>query len=258
MSAALPAKGGITFFKRDSFMDYFYCPPEQISGYTFTIEGDEFAHLVHVMRKKAGDEIRIVDGRGNAYDAVLEELNKKIVHGRITALYKHHNEPAICVTLAAGVLKNPSRYDFLVEKSTELGVVKIIPLKTHRVITGHAKSDRWQKLALAAMKQSCRSQLPEVDSLHTLDNLRGMDGSFDLKIIAHEGFNESMTIKHITINSAKNILLLIGPEGGFTDEEVDSCVSAGYKPLYLGERRLRTETAVITALSLIMNAGGAK
>ena len=239
-------------------MDYFYCPPEHITGNTFAIEGDEFAHLVHVMRKKTGDDIRIVDGRGNAYDAVLEELNKKIAHGRITASYARHNEPAISVTLAAGILKNPSRYDFLVEKCTELGVAKIIPLKTHRVITGHAKSDRWQKLALAAMKQSCRSFLPEVTPLRTFSELREMDTSFDLKIIAHESFDETKTIRHIPFNAAKNILLLIGPEGGFTDEEVESCLTAGYKPLYLGARRLRTETAAMTAVALIMGVEGVK
>jgi 16S rRNA (uracil1498-N3)-methyltransferase len=234
-------------------MDYFYCPPGQITGDAFTIEGDEFAHLVHVMRKKAGDAIRIVDGKGTAYDAVLEELNKKIAHGKITSSYNHHNEPEISVTLATGVLKNPSRYDFLVEKATELGVAKIIPLKTHRVITGHAKSDRWQKLALAAMKQSCRSRLPEVTALLSLDELRAQDDVFDLKIIAHEGFDDTKTIKNIHITPAKNILLLIGPEGGFTDEEVEACIGAEYKPLYLGVRRLRAETAAIAAIALILS-----
>jgi 16S rRNA (uracil1498-N3)-methyltransferase len=235
-------------------MDYFYCPPEKISGTTFTIEGEEFAHLVHVMRKKAGDVIRIVDGSGSAYDAVIDDLNKKIAYGKITASYSHHNEPEISVTLAVGVLKNPSRYDFLVEKATELGVATIIPLKTHRVITGHAKSDRWQKLALAAMKQSCRSRLPEVMLLHAFEELRSLEKSFDLKIIAHEAFDDTKTMRNIHLGSAKNILLLIGPEGGLTDEEVNACIAEGYKPMFLGARRLRTETAAIAAMALLMNA----
>ncbi|MFI5251516.1 MAG: RsmE family RNA methyltransferase [Bacteroidota bacterium] len=236
-----------------STVDYFYCPPEHISGDTFTIGDDEFKHLVHVMRKKAGDAIRIVDGKGCAYDAVLEDLKKKTASGRITAVYRDHNEPPLRITVAAGVLKNPSRFDFLVEKATELGVTKILPMTTRRVITGHAKTDRWQKLALAAMKQSCRSFLPEVTPLTRLNDIMKSDEKFDLKIIAHEHAGETGSIKHLQPGTAENILLLIGPEGGFTDEEVDSCIAAGYKPLYMGARRLRTETAAITALALLMN-----
>lgn len=123
-------------------MDYFYCPPNHISGTGFIIDEDEFSHLVHVMRKKEGDEIRIVDGHGNAYDARLEEIKKKTASGTITKTYPHHNEPALKLTVAVGVLKNPSKFDFLVEKITELGVREIIPMITERTIPSHAKTDR--------------------------------------------------------------------------------------------------------------------
>src|SRR4051812_39448648 len=97
-------------------LDYFYCPPGQIMDDTITIEGDEFAHLVHVMRKKEGEMIRVVDGVGTAHDVMLYEMRKKTAHGKIVTSYLNHNEPNVSVTLAAGILKNPSRYDFLVEK----------------------------------------------------------------------------------------------------------------------------------------------
>ena len=234
-------------------MDYFYCPPDHIAGTSFTIEGDEFAHLVHVMRKKAGDTIRIVDGQGTAYDAIVKDLKKKTAHGTLSATYNNHNEPELKVTLAAGLLKNPSRYDFLVEKTTELGVHTIIPMKSRRVITGHSKTDRWQKLALAAMKQSCRSFLPEVTPLQTFEDVVQNDGGFDAKIIAHEQADATNIFRKESLAAKKNILILIGPEGGFTDEEVEDCIARGYQTLYLGSRRLRTETAAITTLALVMN-----
>jgi len=124
-------------------MDYFYTT--HIHGSTFTIDGEEAAHLVHVMRKKVGDEIRIVDGRGTAYDARIDLLSKKSAEGTVFAVYAHHNEPQRHVTMAVGILKNPSKFDFLVEKVAELGVNEIIPLATARTIPSHAKSDRWQK-----------------------------------------------------------------------------------------------------------------
>ncbi len=232
-------------------LDYFYAPPGAIGADSVTIDGEEFAHLVHVMRKKTGEMIRVVDGNGNAYDVMLEDLRKKTAHGRIVVSHLNHNEPPVAVTLASGILKNPSRYDFLVEKATELGVREIIPLRTRRTIPSHAKSERWQKLALAAMKQSCRSYLPAVHELTPLEDLLSRTGSFDLKLIAHETFETSAQLQSRSGSSPKSILLLIGPEGGFTEEEVTLCHEAGLQPLSLGARRLRTETAAIAAMTLI-------
>src|SRR5258707_81233 len=143
-------------------MDYFYCPPQNIRNDTFLIDDEEFSHLVHVMRKKEGDEIMIVDGGGHAFEARIEEVRQKTARGTITRGYTNLHEPRIDVTVAVGILKNPSKFDFLVEKVTELGVRQIVPLLTERTIPAHAKIDRWQKLALAAMKQSGRSFLPRV------------------------------------------------------------------------------------------------
>src|SRR6266849_9110296 len=98
-------------------MDYFFAPPEKISNDVVVVDGAEFAHLVHVMRKKEGDVIRVVDGLGRAYDCRLGEMRKHMVRGTIYQTYENHNEPAIDVTLAVGILKNPSKFDFLVEKA---------------------------------------------------------------------------------------------------------------------------------------------
>jgi 16S rRNA (uracil1498-N3)-methyltransferase len=234
-------------------MDYFYCPQERISKSSLTIEDDEFAHLTHVMRKKVGDVIRVVDGMGTAYDVELKEIAKQTASGTILNTYRNHNEPAISVTVAVGMLKNPSKFDFLVEKVTEIGVREIVPLHSERTIPSHAKTDRWQKLALAAMKQSCRSYLPIVRDTKSLDEFLRETNPFDVKIIAHEK-KDKESLSRITTLHGKAIVVLIGPEGGFTDDEVNRSVDSGYQLLYLGERRLRTETAAIVTASMILTS----
>ncbi len=233
-------------------MDYFYCPRENISPTSFFIEGDEYSHLVHVMRKKTGDLIRLVDGVGNAYDARIENLKGKSVHGAILQKLEHHNEPSVRVTLAAGMLKNFSKFDFLVEKVTELGVHEIIPLRTERTIPAHSRNDRWQKLALAAMKQSGRSFLPRVTDVLTLEQLLVAEQKYDNKFVAHEIRMPDSAITPVSGGRNTSILLVVGPEGGLSDAEIDTCLNNGFTPLYLGERRLRTETACIVAVALAL------
>ena len=230
-------------------MDYFYTPPENISNTSIRIEGEEFAHLTHVMRKKAGDLIRVVDGLGTAYDVRLDNTLKEIATGTILKIFQHHNEPGINLTLAVGILKNPSKFDFLVEKITELGVKEIIPLRTERTIPAQAKIERWQKLALAGMKQSGRSYLPIVRELTTLKDVLQIKPSFDALFIAHE---QLVDAKCTIDRSFRSALILIGPEGGFSNEEFDYCRAAGFRPLYFGDRRLRTETAAIVSTTLVL------
>jgi 16S rRNA (uracil1498-N3)-methyltransferase len=234
---------------RELSMDYFYTT--QIHGSDFTIDGEEAAHLTHVMRKKEGDEIRIVDGKGTAYDARIESVSKRAAAGVILQAYPGHHEPSCNVTLAVALLKNPSKFDFLVEKVTELGVHEIIPLLTERTIPSHAKSDRWQKLALAAMKQSGRSYLPAVQPLRTLADVLAASGAFDRTLIAHERPLEGRSVP-AQFQEVSSAIILIGPEGGFSDAEMEKALAAGYQPWYLGERRLRTETAAVVAAALAL------
>ncbi len=228
-------------------MDTFYCPPGKIQSDAVLIDGDEFNHLVHVMRKKSGDEIRVVDGTGTAYDVVLGEMKKHTAAGRVTVRYERYHEPAIDVTLAVGILKNPSKFDFLVEKVTELGVKQVVPILTDRTIPSRAKVDRWQKLALAAMKQCGRSFLPVVSQLMTLDEFISGFPASEVQLIAHEQANDAPPLTSYLRDYHRSASLLVGPEGGFTEEEVERCVLKGWRPLYLGPRRLRTETAAVVA-----------
>ena len=232
-------------------MEYFYTPPELISSSELSIVGDEFSHLTHVMRKKIGDAIRVVDGAGMAYEATIVKIDKRSAGCDITGRHVRLNEPEMDVTLAVAVLKNFSRFDFLVEKVTELGVNTIVPLLTERTIPHHARVERWQKLALAAMKQSGRCVLPRVRELITLSDFLTATPPKNLKLIAHEkadGGMKDVFEQHNSLSAS----ICIGPEGGFSDAEIQCAVRSGFTPVLLGARRLRTETAAIVAGSLLL------
>ncbi len=233
-------------------MDNFYCPPDKISAGSVLIEGEEFSHLVHVMRKKTGDVIGVVDGEGTFHEVTLDEIRKKQARGKITATSRSHLEPAVRLTLAVGILKNPSRFDFLVEKVTELGVKEIIPLETDRTIPSHAKTDRWQKLALAAMKQCGRAYLPRVRELTPLERVCDDFNRFDRTLVAHEQVKLSDSLRTLAGDERGPILVLVGPEGGFSEEEVQMCILKGCTAFSLGQRRLRTETAAVTVAAQIL------
>jgi len=217
-----------------------------------TIEGDEFSHLTHVMRKKVGDEVRVVDGKGNVHDAVISEINKRAARCSIHAHHSRLNEPDFDVTLAAGVLKNSSRFDFLVEKSTELGVNTIVPLITERTIPQRSRTERWQNLALAAMKQSARCVLPTVHKLTSFDDFIATSKPASLRLIPHEKADKQTVAELLRDLRNSSIVICIGPEGGFSDNEIEAASKNGFIPLSLGTRPLRAETAAIVAVATIL------
>ncbi len=233
-------------------MEYFYAPPENISPHFLDIDGEEFSHLTHVMRKKEGDRFCVVNGVGMAYDVELSETTKKKAVCRILAQHERLHEPDIDVTLAVGILKSGSNFDFLIEKCTELGVNTFVPLLTERTIPRHARVDRWQKLALAAMKQSGRCVLPKVrDVIKFSEFVSAVPGSA-AKFIPHEQV-ASPSLSGLTVTkNAKHIVICIGPEGGFSDAEVEAATTDGFVPVTLGTRRLRTETAAILASGILL------
>ncbi len=230
-------------------MEYFYTPPSLIHPPDLDITGEEFSHLTHVMRRKPGDEIRVVDGLGNVYDAVLRSVARGSARCSITSHDVRVNEPEIEVTLAVGILKSNSNFDFLVEKAVEIGVCRIVPLRTERTIPKQAKVDRWRKIALAAMKQSGRCVLPDVRPLTGLREFLSTAPA-PRKLIPHE--KVSGPSLHEAAKGTGHVCLCIGPEGGFSDEEIRIAREAGFAPVSLGPRRLRTETAAIVATAALL------
>jgi 16S rRNA (uracil1498-N3)-methyltransferase len=232
-------------------MEHFYAPPGSVTPPTLTITGSELTHMTHVMRMREGDAIRVVDGGGNSYDAIITSITRQAASCRITSRTQGLHEPARALTLAAGMLKNPSRFDYLVEKACEIGAMRIVPLLTERTIPRHAKTDRWQKLCIAAMKQSGRCVLPRVLEPVTFREFISSPGEpHALKYIPHGQAEVPLTPSR-TAGDAPAIVC-IGPEGGFSDEEVALAQEAGFEPVSLGARRLRTETAALVACAIVL------
>jgi 16S rRNA (uracil1498-N3)-methyltransferase len=232
-------------------MEYFYTPPDRVAATSLIIDGEEFAHLTHVMRRAEGDTIRVVDGAGQAYEAIIESIDRGSVRCSITQRLGTLHEPDVHLTMAVALLKNGSSYDFCIEKCTEIGVSEFVPLITARTIPRHARIDRWQKLALAAMKQSGRSVLPTVRPPLSFADYLAHPTAGAQGIIPHEKVERPLLAEGV-LHATKRVAACIGPEGGFTDEEVSAAEAAGWNPVSLGRRRLRAETAAITTAALVL------
>lgn len=233
-------------------MEYFYTVPQSIFRSSLIVSGDEFQHLHKVLRKKVGDTVHVVDGKGNLYECMIERIDRMQAECSIVRSSRPSTEPDVNITLAVALLRNPSRFDFLVEKTVELGVNSIVPLKTKYTIPSKAKRERWTQVAIAAMKQSGRAFLPDVQALTTFDKI--VLQSADLKLIAHEKVDPNRSIMTVLDlhPTARSLLVLLGPEGGFSEDELDLAVRYRCESVSLGPRRLRTETAAIVAAALCL------
>ncbi|MCC6866496.1 MAG: 16S rRNA (uracil(1498)-N(3))-methyltransferase [Ignavibacteria bacterium] len=230
-------------------MEYYYTPKQYISTSSLTIVDDEAKHLSRVLRKKQGEEIYVTDGEGNLYKTLIQQANKVIIECSIIEKTFGLNEPEIKINLYQSLIKNPDRFEFAVEKATELGVHSIYPIITENTINKTTnKTERWQAIALSAMKQSQRCVLPKVfEPVEFSDAVKNSGSS--LKLIADEKISEGrIRIDNAEINS-DTIDIFIGPEGGFTIDEVNLSVSSGFKVISLGARKYRSETAAIIAIA---------
>jgi 16S rRNA (uracil1498-N3)-methyltransferase len=232
-------------------METFYTPARLITPPSLAIEGDELKHLAQVMRLRPGDALRVVDGEGNSYAATIASLTRNAALCTITSHDVRTHEPARRLILGVGLLKNPARFDFLVEKAVELGAHAIVPLITERTVARHPrqekKNDRWSRIALAAMKQSGRSFLPAILPPSTFDDFIATAPADSHRYLPHEKAPLTSTL---TLPAGEGtIVLAIGPEGGFSDGETLRAEGKGFQVVSLGTRRLRTETAAIVAVA---------
>jgi len=232
-------------------LEYFYTPPELVNPPVLLIEAEEFRHLSHVMRRREGDIIGVVDGAGVAYVARLEKIQKHSARCTILSTFPGLHEPSRNLTVAMGVLKNPSRTDTLVEKLTELGVRSLIPMLTTRTIPRHARVERWEKIALAAMKQSGRCVLPALEPLTHFQDVLSRPAAGP-RLILHEEITDIQLEEAVSRHDV-DVLVCVGSEGGFTDEEIAAAVAGGFVPAGLGSRRLRSETAAIAAAARLLS-----
>jgi 16S rRNA (uracil1498-N3)-methyltransferase len=239
----------------EEHFENFFVEPDKISVDRVRFDGSEFHHLVKVKRKAVGDQVNVVDGTGNFYSTRLIEIKSGHAIGEIAKKQRRVGELAVSIQLVQGVIRH-QRMDWIIEKGTELGVDRFIPLQTEycQFRPSELKFQRWKRLARNAVKQCGRSVLPKVDDLP--DCLRSSSVIFahPLKHVGVKNVIEKMQQKHQ--QPLQSISLIVGPEGGFSDTEVEQFLRWGYNQVDLGQRRLRAETAAITLLVLTLEAIG--
>ena len=237
----------------------FYVDPKNVHGKALTIAGDEAHHLARVLRKQKGDSVWAVDGQGTAYEVQILHITRNEAQAKILQTRRRIGEPVAEISLAQGILKG-ERFDWLVEKATEIGVRTIIPLMTENAetVAGPQKLSRWKRVAMAAMKQSGRSVLPEVTPMKSFEDILSMGTDCHCRLISHSGVgSKALAVTELTSPKFKpKALILVGPEGGFTESEVEQSRDHGFQPISLGSRRLRGETAGIVVSSLVLSRWG--
>lgn len=213
-------------------------------------------HLVRVLRLGKGDPVRLFDGQGREALAVLVEADRKRVVARIEAVENGGSESPLAVHLGQAVSKG-ERMDFAIQKSVELGVVAITPLYTEQGdvrLKGEREAKKlahWQAVAVSACEQCGRATVPRIHPPIGLVDWLSARGEA-LRLVLHPGTGGNLEDREATTSAA----LLIGPEGGLSASEVDAALAAGFSPLSLGPRILRTETAPVVALSLLQHRFG--
>lgn len=229
----------------------YFAPPQHFQGEVVTLPLEEAQHAVKVLRKQVGDEIVVIDGVGGWHRVELQIVGKDRALGRILESQYEIGEPQIKITVGLALLKNANRFEEFAEKAVELGVTEIVPLLTQRTEVSKLKLDRLQRILIAAMKQSGRTRLPILHSPTAFKQIVAQEA--DLKLICHEqtALSESLFDVHPSPEMQK-ITMLVGPEGGFSESEIEMAKAHQYQPVSLGKRRLRAETAAIIAASSVL------
>ncbi|MGA1976768.1 MAG: RsmE family RNA methyltransferase [Bacteroidales bacterium] len=225
-------------------MQIFFAP--DIAGDLYELGEKESRHAVKALRMVSGEAIKLIDGRGNLYEGVVLRADPKACRISITSVTPDFEKRGYNLHIAISPLKNPERLEWFVEKSVELGIDEITPLICHNSEKKSIREERLRSIIISAMKQSLKAR---ATVLHKACSFAGF---------IHESRSGKLMIAHCNAEPGKkgieevygkgeNAVILIGPEGDFTAEEVSNSVLSGYTPVHLGQSRLRTETAGVAA-----------
>lgn len=245
-------------------MSKFFIDKVNFKGNNILInDKEDINHIIKVLRLGANNTIIVCDGAGNDYKSVIRGISKNEIVTEIEECIASSNEPSICVTLFQGIPKS-DKMEYIIQKAVELGVNRIVPVVTKRTIVkidsntgGNNKVSRWQRIAYEAAKQCGRGVIPSVSEPLSFRQAIKELSRMDIRFMPYENEtrnNLRETLEGIDGDSTAGII--IGPEGGFSDDEAQLAVEEGVSTVTLGTRILRTETAGITALSILMYETG--
>jgi 16S rRNA (uracil1498-N3)-methyltransferase len=240
-------------------MPRFFVNSKDIFDDNINITGEDYNHIKKVLRLKCGEIITLSDGIGNEYVAEIEEFGEGFVHTKVIESYKNTTEPPVKVTLYQGLPKS-DKMDFIIQKSVELGISRIVPVLTERTVVrldsekdALKKSERWNRISQEASKQCNRGIIPKIEIPISFKEAIKQTKDNVLALIPYEK-ESTNSLKQILkrVDNITEISVFIGPEGGFTEQEIEEAVNMGLNSVTLGPRILRTETAGITVLSILM------
>jgi len=226
-------------------MHIFYTPDINFSDSSFILNEEESKHCSRVLRLKAGNHIHLVDGRGGFYLAEITNDSPKKTHLSILNKQANFEKRNHRLHIAIAPTKNIDRIEWFIEKATEIGIDEITPIICEHSERKDVKPERLEKIAISAIKQSLKAYLPKINEAVKLSNFIKSDNS-EHKYIAHCVPTDK---KEIADNFSKqeDYLILIGPEGDFSEDEINLALQNGFVPITLGNSRLRTETAALRA-----------
>lgn len=239
-------------------MRRFFIDQPVSTGMAYTINGPDARHIANVLRMKQGDEIAMFDGAGHTLKARIDTLSSRTVRVTITDLQPCDTESPLHITMAQAFLKD-KKMDDLVRQLTELGINQWLPFNAERSVPDPAKMQvaariqRWQNIARESLKQCERGMLPRIHEPVSFDAVLAAFDQYDLGII----FTDKTAPRLDTITpSPARILLMIGPEGGFTPDEIGQAQSRGLVPAGMGPRILKADTAALAACTLVQQLFG--
>jgi 16S rRNA (uracil1498-N3)-methyltransferase len=234
----------------------FYCPQLQQDETVLDLPESVHRHAVQVLRLKPGAVIRLFDGKGLEVEAELTQVEKRQSQVQLLGQLKNQSESPLKITLLQGISRG-ERMDFAIQKAVELGVSTIVPVVTERCNVqlkqdrAQKRLDHWQGVLISACEQSGRAFLPELAAVTTLEQAL-LENEDELKLVLDPRASQSFT----DIQQPQTLSLLIGPEGGLSEAEVDQAAQNGYTAVQFGPRILRTETAAVAALAVVQTLWG--
>lgn len=250
-------------------MQRYFIPPERLRSGEAVIEGDDAHHLLHVMRARIGDKIIVSDGRSREVLAEIAGIEGKRVLASVLEELPMNAEPKVNVWIAQSLPKG-DKMETVIQKCTEIGAARFIPFLSARTVVQYGaekeakRLERWRKIAKEAAEQAHRNRVPEIDAPVTWQRLLQLAGEADAALFCYEKESGTMlkdALRRVFPNgggdaAGKIVLLVIGPEGGFTEQEAAEAERAGCVPVRMGARILRAETAGMAGLTCILYETG--
>ncbi len=235
----------------------FLVSPDAVRDGAATVTGPELAHMRKVLRLRPGARVLLWDGAGGEHEALIRAYEGGVATMTVVRSYRPERESPLAVTLAQAVGKG-DKMDWIVEKATELGVTRVVPFFSSHTVPrfggdkGERRRERWRKIAEAAARQSGRTRIPAIGEPDRFDAMLERDWRCDARLLFREGAQGGgLASLAEELHSPRSVLVMVGPEGGFSGEEAAGAEAHGFRAVGLGKRILRTETAAVAAVCAV-------